>query len=814
MQRSLFTSHVSARLGLRSVAFYEMYILNLFDLMEIEAILIAEKYLRLSALKYCINGPFDFDNPSRKLVDGCELKSILGKMSALSVASQAVASPFCGPELHRGEKLWPVPRPAFNNYEWTVAHSSVGSRNMVSSFSVAVEYMICLSEVLFLGMKRNMLGRGGQVINCYIAKWNAVLAIKNGNQKSEETKRVHVCQFWLLHATKAAMAKFWVVGQNTRQCSSLFSDPGCGNFFMVASQLGDALLALENMGFVANMVSLVLYFSYKMYFDLPTAANTLTNLMGSTFLLSVVGGFISDTYINRFHTCLIFGMLEVLALAMMTIQAHTHSLLPPPCPELNCGLKGGVAIHFYTSLCLLALGVGGVRGALPALGADQFDAKDPKEAKGLASYFNWLLLSTVTGASVGVTVIVWIATNKNNQNWWKGFCITTVAAFVGFIFLAIGKPFYRLELPIDSPLVRVTQVIVVAIKNRRLSHPESPSELYEDNENIQNPQLQKLLILNNLDKAAILPENTEPSQWKVCTVTQVEEVKVLTRMMPIIASTIIMNTCMAQLQTFSVQQGYRMDPYLGSFQVPAASVPVIPLIFMIVLIPIYDRIFIPFARKFTKHPSGVTQLQRVGVGLVLSALSMAVAALVEVKRRHQSLKNPLQPISLFWLSFQYGIFGIADMFTLVGLLEFFYKEAPKGMKSLSTSFTWISLSFGYFLSSVLVDVINAVTKTVAPSRQGWLHGDDLDRNNLNLFYWFLAILSVLNFFHYLYWAMWYKYKNDGDQKVVVVGVAGKDDSVAAQSVSGVPFLKAAAAEDDVSKATNGGSPVAETGGKE
>lgn len=65
------------------------------------------------------------------------------------------------------------------------------------------------------------------------------------------------------------------------------------------------------MGFVANMVSLVLYFSYKMYFDLSNAANTLTNLMGSTFLLSVIGGFISDTYTNRFHTCLIFGTLEV-----------------------------------------------------------------------------------------------------------------------------------------------------------------------------------------------------------------------------------------------------------------------------------------------------------------------------------------------------------------------------------------------------------------------------------------------------------------------------------------------------------------------
>lgn len=268
-----------------------------------------------------------------------------------------------------------------------------------------------------------------------------------------------------------------------------------------------------------------------------------------------------------------------------------------------------------------------------------------------------------------------------------------------------------------------------------------------------------LLILTRfLDKAAIVGKDTKPQQWVVCTVTQVEEVKVLTRMLPILFSTIIMNTCLAQLQTFSVQQGNAMNRYLGSFEVPAPSVPVIPLLFMSILIPMYEFFFVPFARKITNHPAGITQLQRVGVGLVLSAISMAVAGIVEVKRKNQVHKD--MKISLFWLSFQYAIFGIADMFTLVGLLEFFYKEAPAGMKSLSTSFTWLSLAFGYFLSSIFVDVINAVTKRIAPSKQGWLHGIDINENNVHLFYWFLAILSCINFANYLYWASWYKYKTD------------------------------------------------------
>lgn len=263
-----------------------------------------------------------------------------------------------------------------------------------------------------------------------------------------------------------------------------------------------------------------------------------------------------------------------------------------------------------------------------------------------------------------------------------------------------------------------------------------------------------------LDRAAILPKGTTPEAWKVCTVTQVEEVKILTRMLPIIASTIIMNTCLAQLQTFSVYQGYFMDPYLGSWKIPTASIPVIPLIFMSVLIPIYEFCVVPMARKITGHPSGISQLQRVGVGLVLSIISMAIAGVIEVKRRNEAIKNPMKPISLFWLSFQYGIFGLADMFTVVGLLEFFYKEAPSGMKSLSTCFAWLSMSFGFFLSTIFVEVTNSVTKRITPSKKGWLHGDNLNENNLNLFYWFLAVLSALNFANYLFWASWYKYKKD------------------------------------------------------
>ncbi|GLT88477.1 hypothetical protein SLE2022_065020 [Rubroshorea leprosula] len=327
-----------------------------------------------------------------------------------------------------------------------------------------------------------------------------------------------------------------------------------------ASKYIFVLVALENMGFAANMASLVLYFMGIMFFDLSGSANTVTNFLGSTFLLSLVGAFISDTYLSRFTTCLLFGVLEVVGLAMMAIQAYSDRLHPKPCGKPSCDLKGGVALMLHASLSVLALGAGGVEGCLPALGGDQFDQKDPKEAKALPAFFNWLLLSTVLGAAVGVTGIVWISTKKS---WYWGFFISTVGTFLGFVVLTLGKRAFRLDVPTESPLIRITQVIVVAIKNRHLPLPENPDELYEIKEEGQDCGEEKIRNTTQfrwLDKAAILPnDTTSPAPWKVCTVTQVEEVKVLTRMLPILGSTIIMNTCLAQLQTFSVEQGNFMD---------------------------------------------------------------------------------------------------------------------------------------------------------------------------------------------------------------------------------------------------------------
>ncbi|AES64052.1 putative proton-dependent oligopeptide transporter family, major facilitator superfamily [Medicago truncatula] len=554
---------------------------------------------------------------------------------------------------------------------------------------------------------------------------------------------------------------------------------------MKAALLMLVTLGLENLATFSLAVNSVPYFMGIMHYQLEDAANMLTNYMGVSYILSILVAIVADTWIGRYKSVLFSGFFEFLGLALLTVQAHYPSLKPKECNvndiTVHCKTpsRGQEAILFI-GLYLLAFGSAGTKAALPSHGADQFDESDPKEEKKMSTFFNVLLLAVCMGGAVSLTFIVWIQINKG---WDWGFGIGTIAIFLGTVIFAAGLPLYRIQVATgNSVLLEIIQVYVAAIRNRNLHLPEDPKELYEIEQDKEASEEIEFLphrdIFRFLDKAAIdskpdmqsgKSEAPSTSPWKLCRVTQVENAKILLSMVPIFCCTIIMTLCLAQLQTFSIEQGYTMDTKVTKhFHIPPASLPFIPIMFLIILVPIYDRIFVPVIRKFTGIPTGVTHLQRIGVGLILASVSMAVASIIEVKRKRVANDNnmldalpvyqPL-PISTFWLSFQYFIFGIADIFTYIGLLQFFYSEAPKGLKSTSTCFLWTSMALGYFLSTIVVKCINGATKHTKSG--GWLIGNNINRNHLNLFYLFLSIVSLINFFVYLFVSKRYKYRPQG-----------------------------------------------------
>lgn len=291
-----------------------------------------------------------------------------------------------------------------------------------------------------------------------------------------------------------------------------------------------------------------------------------------------------------------------------------------------------------------------------------------------------------------------------------------------------------------------------------------------------------------MDKAAIKDPKTDGEEitmerkWYLSTLTDVEEVKMVQRMLPVWATTIMFWTVYAQMTTFSVQQATTMDRRIigNSFQIPAASLTVFFVGSVLLTVPVYDRVITPIAKKLSHNPQGLTPLQRIGVGLVFSILAMVSAALIEIKRLRMARANGLAhkhnavvPISVFWLVPQFFFVGSGEAFTYIGQLDFFLRECPKGMKTMSTGLFLSTLSLGFFLSSLLVTLVHKATR----HREPWL-ADNLNHGKLHYFYWLLALLSGVNLVAYLFCAKGYVYK---DKRLAEAGIELEETDTASHA---------------------------------
>ncbi|KAK3038258.1 hypothetical protein RJ639_030867, partial [Escallonia herrerae] len=528
------------------------------------------------------------------------------------------------------------------------------------------------------------------------------------------------------------------------------------------------LQAFEMMAIAAVGNNLITYVFVEMHFPLSKSANIVTNFVGTVFLLSLLGGFLSDSYLGSFATMFIFGLVELSGFILLSVQAHVPQLRPPKCNMVSTGghcleAKGYKAFLFFVALYLVALGSGCLKPNIISHGANQFRKDDAKQSKKLSTYFNYAYFAFCTGELFALTLLVWVQTHSGMD---VGFGVSAAAMTVGLICLISGTLLYRNKPPQGSIFTPIAQVFVAAITKRKQICP-SNSEMLRGSENIVpecvSPSSKVGSLLHTekfrfLDKACVrIQDGTQISEspWRLCTVSQVEQVKILISVVPIFACTIIFNTILAQLQTFSVQQGSSMNAKLArNFEIPPASLQSIPYIMLIFAVPLYETTFVPLARKFTNRDSGISPLQRVGIGLFIATFSMVSAALVEKKRRKYALMLD-KTLSIFWIAPQFLIFGLSEMFTAVGLIEFFYKLSLEGMESFLTAMTYCSYSFGFYLSSLLVSLVNKVTSSA--SQGGWLSDNDLNNDKLDLFYWLLAALSLINFFNYLFWSRWYSY---------------------------------------------------------
>ncbi|KAL3521289.1 hypothetical protein ACH5RR_019438 [Cinchona calisaya] len=529
--------------------------------------------------------------------------------------------------------------------------------------------------------------------------------------------------------------------------------------------------ACERMAFYGIASNLVVYLTTQLHEDTVSSVRNVNNWSGAVWMTPIIGAYIADSYLGRFWTFTISSLIYVMGMVLLTM-AVSIKFLKPTCLNGICNKASSSQVaFFYASLYIIAIGAGGTKPNISTFGADQFDDFNPSEKELKVSFFNWWMFSAFTGALFATLGLVYI---QENLGWGLGYGIPAAGLILSLIVFYIGTPLYRHKVKkTESPAGDLLRVLIAAIANRKLELPSHPSELYELDQQYYlttgKRQIHHTSIFRFLDKAAI--KQDQDSSWRQpCTVTQVEESKLILGMSMIWFATLIPSTIWAQINTLFVKQGTTLDRHLGNtFQIPAASLGSFVTLSMLVTVPMYDRYFVPLMRKKTGNPRGITLLQRLGIGLVIQIFAIAIAYGVEVRRmrviRMHHIKDPKEivPMTILSLLPQYVVLGIADVFNAIGLLEFFYDQSPEDMRSLGTTFFTSGIGLGNFLNSFLVTVVDKISGS--HGGKSWI-GKNLNDSHLDYYYGFLLIISAINLGIFLWASRKYVYKRESiDVKV-------------------------------------------------
>ncbi|XP_045827642.1 protein NRT1/ PTR FAMILY 5.10-like [Trifolium pratense] len=493
-----------------------------------------------------------------------------------------------------------------------------------------------------------------------------------------------------------------------------------------------------------------------------TAAENVNIWAGTASLLPLFGAFIADSFLGCYRTIIIASLIYILGLSLLTLSAMLPSLVKSKCQVdstfIFCSPHSQV-ILFFISLYLVAIGQSGHKPCVQAFGADQFDDKHPKELIARGSFFNWWYFTMVAVCSATILVLTYI---QDNYSWVLGFGIPCVVMIIGLIVFLLGTMTYRFNIKVNdkSPFLRIGRVFVAAVKKRR-NTLSSPS-IEEESGGIVLCQGSKQF--NFLNKALLAPEGSEEDE--TCTLNEVEEAKAILRLIPIWATCLVYGIVFAQVFTFFTKQGKSMERTIfPGFDIPPASLQTITDLAIVLISPVYDRIFVPVARSLTGIPSGITMLQRIGTGIFLSIFTVIVAALVEIKRLKTAQEyelvddpNAIVPMSICWLVPQYFLFGISEVFTMVGLQEFFYDQVPNELRSMGLALYLSIVGVGSFLSGFLISMIENITGK--DGHESWFC-DNINKAHLDYFYWLLTGLSVVGFTLFIYFSKSYVYNHKG-----------------------------------------------------
>ncbi|CAI0408482.1 unnamed protein product, partial [Linum tenue] len=521
--------------------------------------------------------------------------------------------------------------------------------------------------------------------------------------------------------------------------------------------LNEAFHTLASTGLNANMV---IYLTSSFHMEAAAASSFISLWAAASSALAVFGASLSDSFLGRFRVIVLGCCFSLLGTTLFWSTAMLPQLHPP-------ATTTATATPFqlsvlYASLGLISLGAGCLLPCSMAFGADQLDNKDnPDNDKVLQRFFNWYYAVAGAATLLGLTVLVYV---QDSYGWEVGLAVPAfLILFSALLFLLPSSIYVKHEAK-SSLFAGCFRVVVAAgRKAARVGDGEVASlgdggggrffqgRVGSGDFTITCPTpnfrgLNKACFIANPETDINPADGSATDPWNLCTIEEVEAVKSILRVLPIWSTGILHYVTLAQYP-FMTLQAETMNRQIfpnSTFQLPPGSLNCFVLVSFTLCIVLYDSTFVPILARITGNPRGLSTNVRLGAGMVLSVVAMAISG------RGMAIQQPddatTVDMSVLWLAPALLLLGMAQTLNSIEQIAFYYSQLPKSMASIAVSLYTMVTAIGSLVSSFLINAVDGLTS--GGGKASWL-STDLEEGHLDYYYWLIAGLCLGNFVYFL-----------------------------------------------------------------
>jgi POT family proton-dependent oligopeptide transporter len=351
-----------------------------------------------------------------------------------------------------------------------------------------------------------------------------------------------------------------------------------------------------------------------------------------------VGGLVADWFTGKYKLILYVSILYCFGHLLLSI--------------FDTNLDG-----FTFGIIVVAIGAGGIKSCVSANVGDQFDATNQDL---LSKVYGWFYFAINSGSMFSTILIPWTYAN------------------------------YGAKWAFGVPGILMTLATIIFFSGRKKYVKVPPQGINRD-----NLVFITWYALTNIGKKKkgeslldVAKEKHSPEK--------VEGIKAVYRVMAVfffaLAFWAVWDQCLSEWVLYADKMDRTINLGFTKFTVLAGQVVTVNTIFLLSFIPIFNYWIYP---ALDKRGLKTTPLRRLGVGLVLTAISFIIIALLHT--RIDAGESP----SIWWLVLAYMVLSAAEILVSITGLEYAYTHSPKSMKSTMTGIWFLVVSAGNLITALV-----------------------------------------------------------------------------------------------------------------